>query len=419
MSLKIDSTFAPLPIEKSQAKPQTRLVKQRQNNPPVVVSSAVQLNLFAFFEQGYTPNATKANHSVELNQAFRQQMFREPMRLLQALPKLNVLERRLYWLVLGALKNYQYLQQATPLSEPLLEQRLSFQFHRSRLRPCEDETTTVGISVNDVKKTLASLSEKRIKWVNPKGDQVSVHIFDTQYLMGEGLMVLELNPKLTEAFLKLGNDFAQFNLKKALLLKKEYSQLLYSYFSRHQWRGKWIIAIDDFRKLMDVPDQNDKKSDYKGSYDRFGNIKRRMIEPAKAEIEALGDMTITYQSHSVNRQVTHIQFTICSMAAKQVNEDDPAAKARLEKLLGVIDTMNYAEKLTFTANTLQGYYPKLQPWQKERILAERKLLDLFLKADAYVEAGYVQREKHDAYVATSVFGRTANSTGSVTRPAIL
>ena len=94
---------------------------------------------------------------------------------------------------------------------------------------------------------------------------------------------------------------------------------------------------------------------------------------------------------------------------------DPAAKARLEKLLGVIDTMSYGEKLTFTANTLQEYYSKLQPWQKDRILAERKLLDLFLRADAYVEAGYVQQEKHEAYVATSVFGRSANLSTSSTR----
>jgi hypothetical protein len=190
---------------------------------------------------------------------------------------------------------------------------------------------------------------------------------------------------------------------------------MYSYFSRHQWRGKWTIAIEDFRKLMDVPNQNDKKSDYKGSYDRFANIKRRMIEPAIDEIQLLGDMKITYQVQSVNRQVTHIQFTICSTAAKQVNDNDPAAKARLEKLLGVIDTMSYADKLTFTAKTLQEYYPKLQPWQKDRILAERKLLDLFLRADAYVEAGYVQQEKHEAYVATSVFGRTANLSTSSTR----
>ncbi|AUD04027.1 replication initiation protein [Spirosoma pollinicola] len=415
MSSKSDITSLPLPLKQILAESQKRPVKQKRSSPPVVVSSAVQLNLFEFFEQGYTPNNTKANYSVELNQAFRQQMFREPMRLLQALPKLNVLERRLYWLVLGALKNYQYLQQATPQSEPLLEQRLSFQFHRSRLRPCKDETATVNISVTDVKKTLGSLSEKRIKWVNPKGDQVSVHIFDTQYLMGEGLMVLELNPKLTEAFLKLGNDFAQFNLQKALLLKKEYSQLMYSYLSRHQWRGKWTIAIEDFRKLMDVPNQNDRKSDYKGSYDRFANIKRRMIEPAIDEIQLLGDMKITYQVQSVNRQVTHIQFTICSTAAKQVNDDDPAAKARLEKLLGVINTMSYADKLTFTAKTLQEYYPKLQPWQKDRILVERKLLDLFLRADAYVEAGYVQQEKHEAYVATSVFGRSANLSTSSTR----
>ena len=417
MTAKSAIIYPPVPLENLLTAQQTRPVKQKRSNPPAVVATVAQLNLFAFFEQGYTSNETKANYSVELNQAFRQQMLRQPMRLLQALPKLNVLERRLYWLVLGALKNYQYLQQITPASEPLLEQRLSFQFHRSRLRPCKDENATAGISVNEVKKTLSTLSEKRIKWVNPKGDQVSVHIFDTQYLMGEGLMVLELNPKLTETFLKLGNDFAQFNLQKALLLKKEYSQLLYSYFSRHQWRGKWIIAIEEFRKLMDVPDRDDKKSDYKGSYDRYGNIKRRMIEPAKTEIEALGDMTITYHTITVNRQVTHIQFTICSIAAKQISEEDPEAKARLVKLMGIIETMTFAEKLSFASNTLQQYYAKLQSWQKDRILSERKLLDLFLRADAYVEAGFVQREKHDAYVATSVFGRLTTSASSAARPA--
>ena len=378
---------------------QPQRAKYKQVKPhSTVVSTAVQLNLFQFFEPPYGTATQTGDYSVKLNQQFRQQAFREPMRLLRALPRLHVMERRLYWLVLGALKSYQFTQQASASSLPLLEQRLAFQFHRSRLRVNTDGKA-VHISVSEIKQTLKRLAGRTIEWENSKGDMVAVHMFDTQYLNGEGLMVLELNPKLTEAFLKLGNDFAQNTLEKAMQLQSEYSQVLYSFLSRYRWRGKWQISLDEFLQLMNVNTQK--------GYNRFFNIVQRIIKPAMDEINELGDMSIDFTSVKENRQVTHLSFTIGSAASPaRTSPEDTTASDRLANILSEIKTMSLAEKVSFAANTMQSYYANFNPNQQEQILTQPHLLEAFIKADAYVEAGMVSRDKHEAYVGTSVFGRT-------------
>ena len=398
-SLRSTETQMVQPLEAIPTQPEnTTTVKRgnRRNQPNIdtVERAGIQLSVFQFYEMGYKAPLDGPDLFIQLKESFRKEIFREPMRLLAALPRLSVLERRLYWLVLTALKNYQYMQQASPNTIPLIEQKLIFTFHKSRLRASES-THERGdeISVVEVKKTLSELAGKTIKWENAKGDAVNVNMFDTLYRSGEGMMVLELNPKLTEAFLKLGNDFAQGTLQTAMLLESQYAQLLYSYLARARWRGKWRISLVDLKNLLGATSK---------AYDRYWNFISRVLKGAVDEINRKGDFHVEYNEINKHMADMALLFTITSQKAF-LPPKAGEAPSRLRDLLTEIDTMSISEKLQFASSTILSYYSGFQAWQREKILTDQHVLDRFLRADAYVETGMVSQGKHEAYVAKAAF----------------
>lgn len=369
---------------------------------PAIERSAAEVTLFHFIDagsSGYDP-AQMAEQSVQLQQSFRRQLLREPLRLLSALPRLSVMERRLYWLVLSALKQYQYTQSVTSYSASLLEQRLRFTFHKSALRPINAAgRRSKEVSSVAIRQMLAELAGKTLRWQNQRGDTVNVNMFDTEYQSGKGLIALELNPKLTDAFLKLGNDFAPVNLERAMQLDSNYAQVLYTYLCRHRWRGKWRIGVPELRNLLGVT---------RTVYDRYSVLANRIIKTSLRDINLLGDMRVTLSfapSSGPTRSTSSdgLVFTISTLPSPGSSDGSNQSPDRLVNSLEQIATMGADEKIYFAQNMLRDYYPGLAG-KRELILSNTVVLDAFIRADAYVEAGMVAPAKHDAYVAKAIAG---------------
>ncbi|GAB4020789.1 hypothetical protein GCM10028808_63550 [Spirosoma migulaei] len=328
-------------------------------------------------------------HSAHTNELIVKSIVREPMRLLHALMHLTVLERRLYWLVLNQIRNIQYRNpdQVKPYGA------LTFYFHSSDII-----ANDVKWSVTYIKDMIKLLGKRAVDWETEEGVYTHLTVFPTaQYIRGKGVIMLQLHPLLIPGFLELGNNFAQFELYAALKLTSEYAQLLYSYLSRHAWRGKWVIDLNAFKEIMGATSK---------SYEEFSNIRIRILEPAMEQISKFTDLDVSYVTLGVGRKVSSLEFTI---AFKEVNsleasqEIEETAKHKLKEALETVSNYTSEEKQIFAHASLRDYYSQFTADEKHQILNTPEYLNRFCIAECYISSGQVSRDKHDAYMRKSVF----------------
>ena len=346
-----------------------------------------------FYSETVKKSNTKSQssdlNSAQTNDLIVKSIVREPMRLLHALMHLTVLERRLYWLVLNQIRNIQYRDpgQIKPYGT------LTFYFHSSDI-----VVNDVKWSVTYIKDMIRELGKRAVDWETKEGVYTHLTVFPTaQYIRGKGVIMLQLHPLLIPGFLELGNNFAQFELYAALKLTSEYAQLLYSYLSRHAWRGKWVIDLNSFKEIMGAS---------KKSYEEFSNIRIRILEPAMEQISRYTDIDVSYVTMGVGRKVNSLEFTIAFKEAnsQEANKEiEETSRQKLKEALETINNYSWEEKQLFAHGSLRDYYNQFTSEEKQLILNNPDYLNRFCTAECYISTGQVGRDKHDAYMRKSVF----------------
>ena len=317
-----------------------------------------------FYSETVKKSNTKSHsfelHSAQTNELIVKSIVREPMRLLHALMHLTVLERRLYWLVLNQIRNIQYRNpdQVKPYGA------LTFYFHSSDII-----ANDVKWSVTYIKDMIKLLGKRAVDWETEEGVYTHLTVFPTaQYIRGKGVIMLQLHPLLIPGFLELGNNFAQFELYAALKLTSEYAQLLYSYLSRHAWRGKWVIELMAFKEIMGATSK---------SYEEFSNIRIRILEPAMEQISKFTDLDVSYVTMGVGRKVSSLEFTI---AFKEVNSSEASqeieqiSKHKLKEALEMVANYTLEEKQIFAHASLRDYYNQFSAEEKAPNLKYARIL---------------------------------------------
>ena len=380
------------PTQPSKLPARSPKVNTRKGRLQTVVQDNNQLTIDYYSETVKKSNSKSYSselHSAQTNELIVKSIVREPMRLLHALMHLTVLERRLYWLVLNQIRNIQYRspEQVKPYGA------LTFYFHSSDII-----ANDVKWSVTYIKDMIKMLGKRAVDWETEEGVYTHLTVFPTaQYIRGKSVIMLQLHPLLIPGFLELGNNFAQFELYAALKLTSEYAQLLYSYLSRHAWRGKWVIDLNAFKEIMGATSK---------SYEEFSNIRIRILEPAMEQISRSTDLDVSYITMGMGRKVSSLEFTI---AFKEVNsleasqEIEESSKHKLKESLETIANYTMEEKQIFAHNSLRDYYNQFTADEKNQILNIPEYLNRFCVAECYISSGQVKRDKHDAYMRKSVF----------------
>lgn len=147
--------------------------------------------------------------------------------------------------------------------------------------------------VRTVVETGKGLRETKINWCG----QVVYH-------HGEGWIEIAFTHFIAPHLLALRTNFLQYKLKQTNALRSVYTwRLMEAVLS---WRDKktkvctWAPSIDEFCHAMEVPDT------YKGD---FGQLRRRVIDPAIKELKAKNDMDIEWEARKSGRKVVGLFFT--------------------------------------------------------------------------------------------------------------
>lgn len=121
---------------------------------------------------------------------------------------------------------------------------------------------------------------------------------EAKYQAGEGWIELGWWPKLLPHLTGLKKQFTSYQLQQASALRSIYSWRLLELLMRFKSTGKAEYTIEDFRASMDAP----------ASLSDFGQVKRRIIDPAVKELTEKDGWLIQWEAVKAGRKVKSIRF---------------------------------------------------------------------------------------------------------------
>jgi len=167
-----------------------------------------------------------------------------------------------------------------------------------------------GKNYSAVKKAVKSIASK-CAWVEiENGVEALIRWVDDAVIEhNNGTMTIKLGHRLKPFLLQLINEgnYTQTELLNFLALRSRYSKRLYELFRsylyndfKNAYRLKIVdFDMDEFKQLANA-----------GTYDKFYDLKRFVLDIATREINELTDISVNYTLQKTGRKVTNITFAI-------------------------------------------------------------------------------------------------------------
>jgi len=219
--------------------------------------------------------------------------------LIKASYKLTPIAMKLISLIISNIKrsdsvDEEYVVKAKEFMELLGEKNYGFY-------KLIDEAVEVLLS-NPIKIALSEKRTLKINWIS-----------SGEYSNGE--VVVTIDKKLRPYLLELKERFLKHNLEYILNIKSVYAIRMYEILkdsfelnSRYGTKAETIISLDDLKRMLEIPN----------TY-RYFDIKRRVLEKSKKELEKNTDIVFDYEEIKARKKVTHLKFFISFNPNKQLN----------------------------------------------------------------------------------------------------
>lgn len=150
-----------------------------------------------------------------------------------------------------------------------------------------------------------------------------------EYNPNEGSVNLGFDPRLKPYLLHLKREFTSYKLRNVLKLKSSYSIRIYEMLKQWQTVKKLEISLEKLRELLQIQDK----------YKEYHNIKKRVLNTAKKEINENTDISIDFEEIKKGRTVVGLCFHITSKPVLQlpileqenVNSNTPTQEGDIEE----------------------------------------------------------------------------------------
>lgn len=164
-------------------------------------------------------------------------------------------------------------------------------------------SSDAGKNYTDIKSSLLDL-KKDSWWVENDDTETLVSWINKALIhKKDGKVQIRLDEDLKPYLLALGKNFTAFELYNILALTSNYAIQLYIILKSFAWQHQWIISVDEFKRKFML---NNLKS-----YEKWGQVKRRVIELAVNQINEKTDLTVMYKDDGKRGvKATQIAFVI-------------------------------------------------------------------------------------------------------------
>lgn len=130
--------------------------------------------------------------------------------------------------------------------------------------------------------------------------EVTRWVSQARYDHGKGCVTISMAPEIMPFLTLLSRRFTSYELQYIAQLSTPYAIRLYELLKQYQKIGEREITIERLKAYLDLG----------GSYERFANLKARVIEPAVKQINKYTDIEVSWQPIRKKRVVVGLRFLI-------------------------------------------------------------------------------------------------------------
>ena len=171
----------------------------------------------------------------------------------------------------------------------------------------EDFAKMVGLRVDaqysELKKTTLRLMQ-RVMQIYSDDEKKLIQVSwlsSAVYEEGSGYVSLEFSPQLKPYLLQLKSQFTKINIADALGFKSIYAVRIYELLVQYSTIGRREITVEGLRDYCGIKDNE---------YPFYGNLRSRVLEKAKTEINEKTDYIVAYKEIKKSRKVDKLDWSI-------------------------------------------------------------------------------------------------------------
>ena len=218
------------------------------------------------------------------------------------------------------------------------------------VRELMDKTGTRN-SYDDFKRATEQLVGRVLQIHRPNGNLLQVAMISSaEYIVGQGIIEIGLDPKIRPFFFDLKQNFTAFQLHMALSLDSKYAKRVYEMLAQYRNLGALTIDVIELKRRLYLYDDKTGTEQYKN----WADFERRILTVAQKEINEKTDLRIMYTPIKAGRRVGSLKFTIKAGVQQMVidyKDENTALFSRLvndfrlrkEQAQAVIDRFSAAD----------------------------------------------------------------------------
>lgn len=224
--------------------------------------------------------------------------------------------------------------QVTPFDEDFKEHSLS-------IKDFSELTNTQGENLYTRLQSVTRRLMQRIITIRPIGEKRLIQVAwlgAADYKIDKGIIFLSFHPHLKPFFLQLKRNFTKINIVDIMGLQSIYSIRIYELLKQKEYVGMRIITIDEIRDYCGIS---------KEKYKQINDLRRKVLEVAKLDINEKTDIEITYTMIKEGRKYVSVSFDIKNK--KTIKKFSESLKKEINKREELIKEM---QDYGFSRNTI-------------------------------------------------------------------
>ncbi len=150
----------------------------------------------------------------------------------------------------------------------------------------EMEEAATKLYERDIRR-VDGTTRKRLRWV-----------YMAEYKKGEGKVRLGFSPEIAPYLTMLHKRFTSYKLEEVASLRSTYAIRLFEMLVQFSETGLFVISVVDFKQRLGLDEK----------YDRFSNLKARVIDPAVKDLVAKTSLDIVWQGIKKGKTVDRLEF---------------------------------------------------------------------------------------------------------------
>lgn len=179
-----------------------------------------------------------------------------------------------------------------------------FKRYRIRIRDYAEAIGSRSKSIHkELKNTVRNMLDRKLYIPKEKGGWLQMNLIASgEYIPEDGILEIEITPKLRPFLLGLKDNFTTYDIKNVLSMQSFYSVRIYELLKKEVYHGRGLdIRVEELREKLDIG---------QGQYKSYNLFKKRVILQAQRELSEKSDLSFEFEEIKEGRRVARIFFRI-------------------------------------------------------------------------------------------------------------